>query len=198
VKKLAVLLASLALLLTGCARMDSAATVGTTAIKLETLQGRVDAILAERLKFDTTQMRLESGDVLARSQLAFLISNIILDEIAKDTDIAVSNSDLEAYRLEIYGSIGGEPRLPEVLVNASIAPEALNDVLRRDLILRKIGTTLAESGADDATINQAIQTIVTRKSDELKVVVNPRYGIWDPATISVIGTEPAGDAVTNK
>ena len=197
-KKLILLFASLVLLLTGCARMDSAATVGTTEIKLETLQGRVDAILAERLKFDTSQMRLESGDVLARSQLAFLISNIILDEIAKDTDIAVSNSDLEAYRLEIYGSIGGEPRLLEVLVNASIAPEALNDVLRRDLILRKIGTTLAESGADDATINQAIQTLVTRKSDELKVVVNPRYGIWDPATISVIGTEPAGDAVTNK
>ncbi|MBU6164185.1 MAG: hypothetical protein KGO99_04240 [Actinomycetales bacterium] len=197
-KKLILLFASLVLLLTGCARMDSAATVGTTEIKLETLQGRVDAILAERLKFDTSQMRLESGDVLARSQLAFLISNIILDEIAKDTDIAVSKSDLEAYRLEIYGSIGGEPRLPEVLVNASIAPEALNDVLRRDLILRKIGTTLAESGADDATINQAIQTLVTRKSDELKVVVNPRYGIWDPATISVIGTEPAGDAVTNK
>lgn len=197
-KKLIFLFASLVLLLTGCARMDSAATIGTTEIKLETLQGRVDAILAERLKFDTSQMRLESGDVLARSQLAFLISNIILDEIAKDTDIAVSNSDLEAYRLEIYGSIGGEPRLPEVLVNASIAPEALNDVLRRDLILRKIGTTLAESGADDATINQAIQTLVTRKSDELKVVVNPRYGIWDPATISVIGTEPAGDAVTNK
>ena len=197
-KKLILLFASLVLLLTGCARMDSAATVGTTEIKLETLQGRVDAILAERLKFDTSQMRLESGDVLARSPLVFLISNIILDEIAKDTDIAVSNSDLEAYRLEIYGSIGGEPRLPEVLVNASIAPEALNDVLRRDLILRKIGTTLAESGADDATINQAIQTLVTRKSDELKVVVNPRYGIWDPATISVIGTEPAGDAVTNK
>jgi len=198
VKKLAVLLASLALLLTGCARMDSAATVGTTEIKLETLQGRVDAILAERLKIDTSQMRLESGDVLARSQLTFLISNIILDEIAKDIEIEVSNSDLEAYRLEIYGSIGGERRLPEVLVNASIAPDALNDVLRRDLILRKIGTTLAESGADDATINQAIQTLVTRKSDEIRVVVNPRYGIWDAATISVIGTEPAGNAVTNK
>lgn len=197
-KKLAVLLASLALLLTGCARMDSAATVGTTEIKLETLQGRVDAILAERLKIDTSQMRLESGDVLARSQLTFLISNIILDEIAKDIEIEVSNSDLEAYRLEIYGSIGGERRLPEVLVNASIAPDALNDVLRRDLILRKIGTTLAESGADDATINQAIQTLVTRKSDEIRVVVNPRYGIWDAATISVIGTEPAGNAVTNK
>jgi hypothetical protein len=43
-----------------------------------------------------------------------------------------------------------------------------------------------------------IQTLVTKKSDELKVVVNPRYGKWDAATISVIGTEPAGDAVTNK
>jgi FKBP-type peptidyl-prolyl cis-trans isomerase (trigger factor) len=178
--------------------MDSAATVGDTEIKLETLQGRVDSILAERLKFDTSQMQLENGDVLARAQLAFLISNFILDEIAKETGIEVTKSDLEAYRLEIYGSIGGEPRLPEALVNASIAPEALEDVMRRDLILRKIGTTLAESGADDATINQAIQGLVSRKSDELKVVVNPRYGKWDANSISVIGIEPAGSAVTNK
>ncbi len=197
-KKLALLSLSLILLLTGCARMDSAATVGDTEIKLETLQGRVDSILAERLKFDTSQMQLENGDVLARAQLAFLISNFILDEIAKETGIEVTKSDLEAYRLEIYGSIGGEPRLPEALVNASIAPEALEDVMRRDLILRKIGTTLAESGADDATINQAIQGLVSRKSDELKVVVNPRYGKWDANSISVIGIEPAGSAVTNK
>ena len=185
-------------LLAGCSQMDSAASVGKTEIKLETLQSRIDSILAERSKVDTSQMQLENGDVLTRSQLAFLISNLILDEIAKDAEIEVTEADLEAYKVEIFQSIGGEKMLPTVLVNASIAPEALTDVLRRDLILRKIGTSLSESGADDGTINQMIQTLVTKKSDELKVVVNPRYGKWDAATISVIGTEPAGDAVTNK
>ncbi|MFM7542634.1 MAG: SurA N-terminal domain-containing protein [Actinomycetales bacterium] len=185
-------------LLAGCSQMDSAASVGKTEIKLETLQSRIDSILAERSKVDTSQMQLENGDVLTRSQLAFLISNLILDEIAKDAEIEVTEADLEAYKVEIFQSIGGEKMLPTVLVNASIAPEALTDVLRRDLILRKIGTSLSETGADDGTINQMIQTLVTKKSDELKVVVNPRYGKWDAATISVIGTEPAGDAVTNK
>ena len=185
-------------LLAGCSQMDSAASVGKTEIKLETLQSRIDSILAERSKVDTSQMQLENGDVLTRSQLAFLISNLILDEIAKDAEIEVTEADLEAYKVEIFQSIGGEKMLPTVLVNASIAPEALTDVLRRDLILRKIGTSLSESGADDGTINQMIQTLVTKKSDELKVVVNPRYGKRDAATISVIGTEPAGDAVTNK
>lgn len=197
-KKLVLLSLSFILFLTGCARMDTAATVGNTEIKLETLQGRVDSILAERSKVDTSQMQLENGDVLARAQLAFLISNLILDEVAKEVGIEITKSDLEAYRLEIYQSVGGEARLPEVLVNASIAPDALEDVMKRDLILRKIGTTLAESGADDATINQAIQGLVTRKSDELKVVVNPRYGKWDAASISVVGIEPAGSAVTEK
>lgn len=185
-------------LLAGCSQMNSAASVGKTEIKLETLQSRIDSILAERSKVDTSQMQLENGDVLTRSQLAFLISNLILDEIAKDAEIEVTEADLEAYKVEIFQSIGGEKMLPTVLVNASIAPEALIDVLRRDLILRKIGTSLSETGADDGTINQMIQTLVTKKSDELKVVVNPRYGKWDAATISVIGTEPAGDAVTNK
>jgi hypothetical protein len=197
VKRILVALVGL-FLLAGCSQMDSAASVGKTEIKLETLQSRIDSILAERSKVDTSQMQLENGDVLTRSQLAFLISNLILDEIAKDAEIEVTEADLEAYKVEIFQSIGGEKMLPTVLVNASIAPEALTDVLRRDLILRKIGTSLSETGADDGTINQMIQTLVTKKSDELKVVVNPRYGKWDAATISVIGTEPAGDAVTNK
>jgi hypothetical protein len=197
VKRILVALVGL-FLLAGCSQMDSAASVGKTEIKLETLQSRIDSILAERSKVDTSQMQLENGDVLTRSQLAFLISNLILDEIAKDAEIEVTEADLEAYKIEIFQSIGGEKMLPTVLVNASIAPEALTDVLRRDLILRKIGTSLSETGADDGTINQMIQTLVTKKSDELKVVVNPRYGKWDAATISVIGTEPAGDAVTDK
>jgi hypothetical protein len=88
--------------------------------------------------------------------------------------------------------------LPSVLVNAAIAPEALDEVLRRDLILRQIGGALAESGATDGEINDLIQNLVREKSKLLKIVINPRYGVWDETSISVIGTDPAGDAVTNK
>jgi hypothetical protein len=186
------------LFVSGCSRMDVAASVGKTDIELATLQGRVDSILAERKKVDTSQMQLQDGDVLTRSQLTFLISNLILDDIADETGIEVTKADLEAYKAEIFQSIGGEEMLPSVLVNAAIAPEALDDVLRRDLILRKIGSALADSGATDGEINDLIQNLVRDKSKLLKIVVNPRYGVWDPTSISVLGTDPAGDAVTNK
>ncbi|MFZ8872257.1 MAG: SurA N-terminal domain-containing protein [Candidatus Nanopelagicaceae bacterium] len=191
-------LASLALFLTGCSQMNSAATVGDVEITLEALQSQVDSILAEREEVDTSQMQLESGEALTRNQLSFMISNILIDEIAKDVEIEIANSELEAYRIEIYQNIGGEEMLPSVLVNAAIAPESLDAVLRRDLILQKISAAASEAGSDDAAINQLIEGLVTEKANNLKIVINPRYGVWDSNSFAVIPAEPAGDAVTDK
>ena len=178
--------------------MNSAATVGDVEITLEQLQNQVDSILAEREKVDTTQMRLEVGDALTRSQLSFIISNILVDEIAKDAKLDVTKSEIEAYKIEIFENIGGQEQLPTVLVNAAIAPDALDTVLRRDLILRKISVAASEAGSDDAAINQLIEGLFTEKANDLKIVVNPRYGTWDAESFSVVAAEPAGDAVTDK
>jgi len=85
-----------------------------------------------------------------------------------------------------------------VLVNASIPSSGLDDVLRRDLVLRKISEKETAAGADEASVNEKIQTLVTDKANALKVTVNPRYGTWDAKTLTVVATEPAGDAVTDK
>jgi hypothetical protein len=71
-------------------------------------------------------------------------------------------------------------------------------VLRRDLILRKIGQKQSAAGSDDAAVNASIQKLVTDKANSLKVTVNPRYGTWDVNTLTVVAAEPAGDAVTDK
>lgn len=190
--------ASLALLLTGCSQMNSAATVGDVEITLDELQSQVDSILAQREEVDTSQMQLETGDALTRNQLSFMISNILIDEIAKDAEIEIAKSELEAYKVEIYQNIGGEEMLPSVLVNAAIAPESLDAVLKRDLILRKISSAAQEAGSDDAAINQLIEGLVSEKANNLKIVINPRYGTWDSKTFAVVPAEPAGDAVTDK
>lgn len=191
-------IASLALILTGCSQMNSAATVGDVEITLKELQSQLDSILAQREEVDTSQMQLESGDALARNQLSFMISNILIEEIAKDAEIKIAKSELEAYKVEIYQNIGGEEMLPSVLVNAAIAPESLDNVLRRDLILRKISSAAKDAGSDDAAINQLIEGLVSEKANSLKIVVNPRYGIWDSKSFAVVPAEPAGDAVTDK
>ena len=184
-----------ALVLTGCSKMTSAAIVGGEEIGLDQLQSEVDAILKERNGVDTSQMNLETGDVLTRSHLSLLIANRIVDEIAKDLEIEISKADLESYRVEIYATIGGEANLPRILVNAGIPRIALDKILRRELILRKISEAAKSIGADDETISQDIQKLVADKSTELKISVNPRYGKWDNTSLNVVDAEPTGDAV---
>ena len=194
---LAVVLA-VALAVTGCSKVDSAATVGDQEIALSDLQSQVDLILKEREGVDTSQMQLEVGEALTRSQLSYMISNAIIQDVAKDEKIEISASEIEAYKIEIYTNIGGEANLPNVLVSAAIPSTSLDYVLRRDLVLRKLTEQQSAAGADENTINTFIQKLVTDKAKALKVTVNPRYGKWDESTLTVVATEAAGDAVTDK
>lgn len=194
---LAVVLA-VALAVTGCSQVDSAATVGDQEIALSDLQSQVDLILKERDGVDTSQMQLEDGEALTRSQLSYMISNAIIESVAQDEKIEISASEIEAYKIEIYTNIGGEANLPNVLVSAAIPSTALDDVLRRDLVLRKLTEQQSAAGADENTISTFIQKLVTDKAKALKVTVNPRYGTWDDSTLTVVATEAAGDAVTDK
>lgn len=178
--------------------MDLAASVGEKEISLTQLQEKVDSILAERKKVDTSQMQLEVGEDLTRSQLSFLVSNEIIELVAADEGINLTDSQIESYRLQVVQNIGGEAMLPSVLVNAAIAPDSLTEVLRRDLILQGISEKAKAAGADDAGVNQLIQKLVTDKADSLKIEVNPRYGKWDSTTFAIVASDAAGDAVTDK
>ncbi len=197
-KFLALGLAIATFFLAGCSQANSAATIGESEIALKELQNQVDLILAERNGVDTSQMQLESGEALTRSQLSYMISNVIIAELAKDQKIEITTSELESYKAQIFANIGGEANLPSVLVNASIPSSGLDDVLRRDLVLRKISEKETAAGADEASVNEKIQALVTDKANALKVTVNPRYGTWDAKTLTVVAAEPAGDAVTDK
>ena len=197
-KVLALILALATIFTAGCSQVNSAATIGDRKIALDDLQTQVDLILLEREGVDTSQMQLESGEALTRSQLSYMISNIIIEELAKDQKIEITPSELESYKAQIFANIGGEANLPSVLVNASIPSTALEEVLRRDLVLRKISEKESAAGADQESVNALIQSLVTEKANALKVVVNPRYGTWDAENLTVVAAEPAGDAVTDK
>ncbi len=189
--------AVLALALTGCSNMDSAASVGDEEIALTELQSQIDSIISERQKVDTSQMQLIEGEELTRNQLSFLISNIIINAIATEESIEITKSDIESYRLEVIQNIGGEAALPTTLVSAQIAPEALDEVLKRDLILQRISEAASQAGADQNTVSELIRKLVTDKATELGITINPRYGTWDAENFAIVPTDPAGDAVTN-
>jgi hypothetical protein len=196
VKKILTALALIsALTLTACGQVDTAASFGDTKITQAQAQSIVDEILAEREKTDTTQMQLESGNALNRSQLRFTIITSVFDEIAKELKIKVSSTEIENTRTGILEQIGGEEQLQMNLVAAQIAPSNFERYMRATVLSNKLAGALGMAGVAEADIQSKISELVQKKAKQMKVSVNPRYGRWDEATAELLPEDSAGDAV---
>jgi len=190
------MIAVAALLLTGCSQVGAAATFGDTKITQATVQGSIDSILAERAKVDTTQMQLETGEVLNRSQLRFHLFSAILRAVGEELKLEVTKAEIDTRRASILEQIGGVESLPSALVNAGIAPEDLDKYIEALSFSDKISQALVASGVTEDQIGTEIQKIIAAKADELGVTVNPRYGKWDPTVADIVESDPASSAVT--
>jgi len=196
VKKILAMIAVVALLLTGCSQVGAAATFGDTKITQATVQGSIDSILAERAKVDTTQMQLETGEVLNRSQLRFHLFSAILRAVGEELKLEVTKAEIDTRRASILEQIGGVESLPSALVNAGIAPEDLDKYIEALSFSDKISQALVASGVTEDQISAEIQKIIAAKANELGVTVNPRYGKWDPTVADIVESDPASSAVT--
>jgi len=196
VKKILTTLALIsALTLTACGRVDTAASFGDTKITQAQAQSVIDEILAERGKTDITQMQLESGNALNRSQLRFTIITSVFDEIAKELKIKVSSTEIENTRTGILEQIGGEEQLQMNLVAAQIAPSNFERYMRATVLSNKLAGALGMAGVAEADVQSKISELVQKKAKKMKVSVNPRYGRWDEATAELVPEDSAGDAV---
>ena len=190
------MIAAAALLLTGCSQVGAAATLGDTKITQATVQGSIESILAERAKVDTTQMQLETGEVLNRGQLRFHLFSEILREVGKELKLEVTKAEIDTRRASILEQIGGVESLPSALVNAGIAPEDLDKYIEAISFSDKISQALTASGVAEDQIGTEIQKLIAAKANELGVTVNPRYGKWDPTVADIVQSDPASSAVT--
>ena len=184
-----------ALTLTACGQVDTAASFGDTKITQAQAQSVIDEILAERGKTDITQMQLESGNALNRSQLRFTIITSVFDEIAKELKIKVSSTEIENTRTGILEQIGGEEQLQMNLVAAQIAPSNFERYMRATVLSNKLAGALGMAGVAEADVQSKISELVQKKAKQMKVTVNPRYGRWDEATAELVPEDSAGDAV---
>jgi hypothetical protein len=195
-KFLTVVVASIAVVLTGCAQVGAAATVGDTRISQATVQSSIDAILAERAGADTSQMQIETGETLNRSQLRFHLFGTLLREVGAELKITVTKAEIDTQRAGILQQVGGADQLPIALVAAGIAAKDLDSYIEARTFSDKISNLLAASGVAEEQIGLEIQRLIIAKAKELGVNVNPRYGTWDPETADVVASDAAGSAVT--
>jgi len=196
VKKILAVVAAVALLLTGCSQVGAAATLGDTKITQATVQGSVDSILAERAKVDVTQMQLETGEALNRSQLRFHLLSQLLRALGEELKIKVTKAEIDTRRASILEQVGGAASLPSALVSAGIASEDLDTYIEAISLSEKISQALVAAGATQDQVGQEIQKLVVAKAKELGVTVNPRYGKWNAETADLEASDPASSAVT--
>lgn len=197
-KKFLALLAVVSVLgLSGCGKVDSAATIGDITISQASAQSIVDEVLAERAKVDTSQMQLQSGSALNRSQLRFTIVTTLFDEIAKELKLSITSTELTQAESELITQSGGQEALAQNLVAAEIAPKNFDRYIRAIVTSNKIQEALIASGVAQEEVSARISQLVNAKAAQLKVEVNPRYGTWDPTTGDIVATDSAGLAVTN-
>ncbi len=195
-KKFLAIIAATALLLTGCSQVGAAATVGDTKITQATVQGSIDSILSERTKVDTSQMQLETGESLNRSQRRFHLLSKLLRALGEELKIEVTKAEIDTRRASITEQVGGAASLPNALVSAGIAPADLDTYIEAISFSDKISQALIAAGVTEDQVGAEIQKLVVAKSNELGVTVNPRYGKWDPKIADVVANDSASSAVT--
>jgi hypothetical protein len=179
VKKIvAVLGAGLLLFVTGCSSTNSAVTIGKTVIPISTVQGTVAEIVEERIKVETTGLTLAVDEELNVNAVRFHIISVLFDELAARINIEITGAEIAARRADIIKQIGGEDRLAFSLVGAQIAPSDFERYIRTVLLAEKLGEALIANG-DTSTDGSGIQNLIIGMAKELKVEINPRYGVWD-------------------
>lgn len=196
VKKILALVAAISLAtLTACGNSNVAATMGKTTITQSELQTNVDTILREREGVDTSQMQLETGADLNRSQLRFIIITKIFDQIAAELKLGVTKTEIATTRQTLIEQSGGEEVFANNLISAQIASTNFDTYIRAIIISDKITGALKASGVAEADVSAKLSELVQAKTQQLKISVNPRYGTWDDAAGDIVAVDAAGGAV---
>jgi hypothetical protein len=183
-------------LLSACGSTGSGVTIGKTEVSSAQIQKYVDEILSERTKVDTSQMNLDSGASLVRTQAQFQIISAVLDELISEKKISVTPADVAARRADIVGQVGGEAELPAALVSASLAPSNLDKYLKIIIISEKLNELVISEGATAESAGEVVTKLVTDTAKKLGVKVNSRYGKWNEETATIDESDNTDGAVT--
>jgi hypothetical protein len=158
------------------------------------VQNTVSEIVKERNKVETDGLTLAVDEELNVNAVRFHIISVLFDEIADRIKVKVTDAEIAARRADIILQIGGEDRLAFSLVGAQIAPTDFERYIRTVVLAEKLGEALKANG-DTSTDGSGIQKLIIGMAKELKVEINPRYGVWDYATGNIA---PIADNATVK
>ncbi|MFF2523643.1 SurA N-terminal domain-containing protein [Streptomyces liangshanensis] len=180
-------------LLTACgadAHPGAAAVVGGQRIEVSTVQGAVRDVRSAQEASPQSAELIKNTGRLSQIKLNGMIFDRVLQRAADDAGVTVSRKEIQAAKQQAFAQSGGEKQfLALALQQGAVTPDQLDDAIRRDVLLTKVGAAL---GADAMTPQgqQKLVTGLAATSKKLGIDVNPRYGSWDNTKVQL------GDAKT--
>lgn len=184
VRRLALAAAALTasvVILSGCANQEagSAATFSDGRISESTLQAAVAEILTAKGQSTSTP-----DAALLQQTLGRLITQRLVDDLAAQEGIEISQGQLDELRVRYAAQVGGPEALDDVFLQENVAPSQIESVLRLQLQAQELGYVLNPRGSAEEQ-GLAVFQQVSAYSDEVDTTVSPRFGTWDPVGLAL-------------
>ncbi|MFD0144592.1 MULTISPECIES: SurA N-terminal domain-containing protein [unclassified Streptomyces] len=174
-------------LLTACggeAHPGAAAVVGGERIEVSSLQAQVaDVRAAQQASPQAEQLIQATGD-LSREKLNVMIFDRVVDRVAEDNGITATRGEIQQARDEFTQQSGGAEQLAATLLQQQgVAPDQIDGVVRRTVLMNKIAAKLGIANTPEG--QKKLTEVFTAASKDLGIDVNPRFGTWDDAKIQL-------------
>ncbi|MFF8600622.1 SurA N-terminal domain-containing protein [Streptomyces sp. NPDC015232] len=179
-------------LLTACgndAHPGAAAVVGGQRIEVSSLQAQVEDVrTAQQASPNAEQLIRETGD-LSRQKLHDMIFDRVARKVGEDNGVTVTRAEVQQARADFVRQSGGEQQMTAALLQQrGVAPDQIDDVARRAVLMNKIASKLGITNTPEG--QKKLTEAFSRASKALRIDVNPRFGTWDDEKIQ-LGTYTA-------
>jgi len=176
---------ALGLLVSACSgSAGDAAVVGTQHVTEATLNTTVaDVLVAQGYSVD------KSDPTLITSTLNWLIVQDLLEQVAADKNVVVTQGEIDRERAAELKSTGSEEALNAAYLKQNVAPNQIQDRIRFSLMAQLVAKAIAPTATPEQA-TAALVAAVVAKSQEVNPEVNPRFGTWDSQNLQ-LGSSPS-------
>lgn len=184
-----------ALLLSGCSATQGPVGSGEAAVS------EAFTISQAQVADDVAAVLAAMGRPPAEPSAEMTLANVqrmvqseVIEGAAASLGVSVSTAAVQQAVAQLAEQSGGVDALSQLAVQAYIPPEAIEDVVRTNLLAEAIGAAVV--GGDESGDPQlGAQQAIVGYSQSIDVEVAPRYGTWDDTTLTIApGSTVAQDA----
>ncbi|MFF7182698.1 SurA N-terminal domain-containing protein [Streptomyces sp. NPDC008121] len=171
------------------AHPGAAAVVGGERIEVSSLQAQVRDVRSAQQKSPQSADLIKATGDLSREKLNVMIFDRVVERVGADHGITVSRGEIQKARGEFAAQSGGEAQLAAMLLQQQgVAPDRIDEVVRRTVLMNKIAAKLGIANTPEG--QKKLTEVFTAASKDLDIDVNPRFGAWDDEKIQ-LGTYTA-------